>query len=110
MPNNKILYILPQPFLLPRGSSFRALATVNALVELGYEIDVLCYPLGEDPKNPGLAIHRSRRPPFLHSVKIGPSPAKILFDIPLACMAHRLVRKNRYAVIHGVEEAGFIAC
>lgn len=110
MPGNKILYILPQPFLLPRGSSFRALATVNALVELGYEVDVLCYPLGQDPKTPGLTLHRSRRPPFLHSVKIGPSPAKILFDIPLACMAHRLVRKNRYAVIHGVEEAGFIAC
>lgn len=110
MASNKILYILPQPFLLPRGSSFRALATVKALVELGYEVDVLCYPLGEEPKIAGLTLHRSWRPPFLHSVKIGPSPAKILFDIPLACLAHRLVRTREYAVIHGVEEAGFIAC
>lgn len=110
MPGNKVLYILPQPFLLPRGSSFRALATVKALVELGYDVDVLCYPLGEEPKTAGLTLHRSRRPPFLRSVKIGPSPAKILFDIPLACTAHRLVRTNDYAVIHGVEEAGFIAC
>ena len=42
-------------------------------------------------------------------MKIGPSPQKIIFDIPLACMAHRMVRRNGYAVIHGVEEAGFIA-
>jgi len=47
---------------------------------------------------------------LLTSVKIGPSPAKVLFDIPLACMAHRMARINGYDVIHGVEEAGFIAC
>ena len=109
MPDTKILYILPQPFLLSRGSSFRALATVNALAELGYQVDLLCYPLGIDPKKRQYAIHRSRRPPLLTSVKIGPSPQKIIFDIPLACMAHRMVRRNGYAVIHGVEEAGFIA-
>jgi glycosyltransferase involved in cell wall biosynthesis len=109
MPVKKILYILPQPFLLSRGSSFRAQATVNALAELGYQVDLLCYPLGIDPKNRKYTIHRSRRPPFLTSVKIGPSPQKIVFDIPLACTAHRMVRQGGYAVIHGVEEAGFIA-
>ena len=105
----KILYILPQPYLLSRGSSFRALATVNALAELGYAVDMLCYPLGVDPKKKKYAIHRSMRPPLLHSVKIGPSPQKVFFDIPLACTAHRMVRQNGYAVVHGVEEAGFIA-
>ena len=109
MPDTKILYILPQPFLLSRGSSFRAMATVNALTELGYQVDLLCYPLGIDPQKRQYAIHRSRRPPLLTSVKIGPSPQKVIFDIPLACMAHRMVRRNGYAVIHGVEEAGFIA-
>lgn len=109
MPVNRVLYILPQPYLLSRGSSFRAQATVNALAELGYQVDLLCYPLGIDPKNRKYTIHRSRRPPFLTSVKIGPSPQKIIFDIPLACTAHRMVRQNGYAVIHGVEEAGFIA-
>jgi glycosyltransferase involved in cell wall biosynthesis len=109
MSDTRILYILPQPFLLSRGSSFRALATVDALAELGYQVDLLCYPLGIDPQKRQYAIHRSRRPPLLTSVKIGPSPQKIIFDIPLACMAHRMVRRNGYAVIHGVEEAGFIA-
>ena len=109
MPDTKILYVLPQPFLLSRGSSFRAMATVNALTELGYQVDLLCYPLGIDPQKRQYAIHRSRRPPLLTSVKIGPSPQKVIFDIPLACMAHRMVRRNGYAVIHGVEEAGFIA-
>ncbi|HSO09417.1 MAG TPA: glycosyltransferase [Desulfoprunum sp.] len=109
MTAHKILYILPQPFLLSRGSSFRALATVNALAELGYRVDLLCYPLGIDPKKKRYEIHRSLRPPLLTSVKIGPSPQKVIFDIPLACAAHRMVRRNGYAVIHGVEEAGFIA-
>ncbi len=109
MPAKRILYILPQPYLLSRGSSFRAQATLNALAELGYQVDLLCYPLGIDPKNRQYAIHRSRRPPFLSSVKIGPSPQKIIFDIPLACTAYRMVRQNGYVVIHGVEEAGFIA-
>ena len=105
----KILYILPQPFLLSRGSSFRAQSTVNVLAELGYDVDLLCYPLGIDPKNRKYTIHRAARPPFLSSVKIGPSPQKILFDIPLAVKAYHMVRQDDYAVIHGVEEAGFIA-
>ena len=105
----RVLYILPQPFFQPRGSSFRALSTVEAIAGLGYQVDLLCFPLGADPPNKGFTILRSGRPPFFTSVRVGPSPRKVLFDVPLAWRARRLVRANGYDVIHGVEEAGFIA-
>lgn len=105
----KVLYILPQPYLLPRGSSFRAMATVDGLAHLGHAVDVLCYGLGQDPPRKAYAIHRAARPLGFKSVKIGPSPAKILFDLPLYWAARRLAARGQYDVFHGVEEAGFIA-
>ena len=104
-----VLYLLPQPFFQPRGSSFRALATLEAIAGLGYQVDLLCFPLGADPKDKAFTIFRSGKPPFFASVPVGPSPRKLVFDIPLAWSARRLVRANAYDVIHGVEEAGFIA-
>lgn len=105
----KVLYILPQPYLLPRGSSFRAMATVDGLSALGHTVDVVCYDIGKDPSKKAYAIHRSARPFGITSVKIGPSPAKILFDVPLYWTARRLAARGGYDVIHGVEEAGFMA-
>lgn len=105
----KVLYILPQPYFLSRGSSFRAKATVDALVTLGHEVEVLCYGLGKDPEGAGYRIHRALRPPGLRSVKVGPSPGKLLCDVPLAWSARRLVKRGNYDVIHGVEEGGFLA-
>ncbi|HMO51134.1 MAG TPA: glycosyltransferase [Kiritimatiellia bacterium] len=105
----KLLYVLPQPYLLSRGSSFRAQATVEALVELGHDVEVLCYGLGNDPRMRSYAIHRAWRPPGIRAVKVGPSLTKIVCDIPLTYSAWRLASRNRYDVIHGVEEAGFIA-
>ena len=109
MATSRILYILPQPYLLSRGSSFRAMATLNALSDLGYQIDLLCYPIGLTPEAHGYHVYRSLRPFLPGSVKIGPSLKKVFFDIPLCFKARRLLHKNHYDVIHGVEEAGFIA-
>lgn len=106
----KILYILPQPYLLSRGSSFRAKATIEALVELGHQVDVLCYAMGKTPPGARYALYRAAHPPGVRAVKIGPSPAKILCDVPLAWKAWRMMSRKKYDVLHGVEEAGFIAC
>lgn len=85
------------------------MATVDALAGLGYEVDMVCYGIGQDPAGRKYTITRAARPFGMQSVKIGPSPSKILFDIPLYFRAAEMVRRNRYAVIHGVEEAGFMA-
>ena len=105
----KVLYILPQPYLLSRGSSFRAFATLNAISAHGMECHMLCYPFGEEPREHQYHIFRSAKVPGISRVKIGPSLAKLALDGPLMLKALKLARKNQYDVIHGVEEAGFIA-
>lgn len=103
-----VLFIEPQPFFTNRGSPFRAKATVNALVELGYEVDLLVYPLGEEISMPGVRIHRSYRPPWIKKVKIGPSWTKVVLDIFLTFKALALTQHKQYAVVHAVEEAVLI--
>ena len=44
----RILMIAPQPFFQPRGTPFSVLARVRALTDLGHEVDLVTYPLGED--------------------------------------------------------------
>lgn len=108
MTKNKVLYILPQPFFIPRGSSFRAMATLEGLSALGYEVDLLCFKSGPDVALPGLRIFRVPDLGLSAKLPVGPSWRKLLLDLPLAFMALWLQLVNRYSAIHGVEEGGFI--
>jgi glycosyltransferase involved in cell wall biosynthesis len=53
-------------------------------------------------------VFRCLRPPFLHHVRIGPSPAKILLDSLLTLTVLRRALSARYDVVHSHEEAGLI--
>jgi hypothetical protein len=44
----KILFITPQPFLADRGSPLRVKSEIDSLLSLGYELDVLCFPFGNE--------------------------------------------------------------
>jgi glycosyltransferase involved in cell wall biosynthesis len=106
---HRVLYLLPQPYLEARGSSYRAQATLRALRDLGWEVDLLCYPQGEAPPDPGIRVFRSPGVPGVRQVPVGPSAAKILLDLPFCfAVVWRLLRR-RYDVVHGVEEAGLTA-
>ncbi len=105
----RVLYILPQPFFMTRGSSFRALATIKGLASQGVTVDVVAFPLGEEINIPGVSLFRSFRVPGIRHVPIGPSVRKILFDSLLLLRCTIQVLKSRYDVIHGVEEGGIIA-
>ncbi len=105
----RILYITPQPFFVLRGSPMRVRSTVTALVELGFDVDLLAYPFGEDLDLPGVRIFRSRSIPGVKSIPIGPSFRKIALDLALFVKTFQLGLKNRYCAVHGVEEAAFIA-
>lgn len=72
-------------------------------------MDVITYPFGNAPDHPGVTVHRCRQFPFVRSVRIGFSAAKLLTDISLASCAMRLFRRTKYDCIHGVEEGVFIA-
>jgi len=105
----RILFISPQPFFQWRGSPIRVAYDVQALAELGHEVDLLTFPFGEDRDMPGVRIIRIpnvfRRP----NVPIGPSFWKAMYDLPLLLTAARLVRRGDYDVVHGIEDGGFVA-
>ncbi len=60
----RILMIAPEPFLEPRGTPFSVYHRARALVSLGYQVDLVTYPIGEQVELPGLRIYRSPALPF----------------------------------------------
>jgi glycosyltransferase involved in cell wall biosynthesis len=78
------------------------------MTSLGHEVDLVTYPFGHDVQIPGLRVFRSLRPPFVDSVKIGPSAAKIPLDILLSFSALRRALSGRYDAVHSHEEGGLI--
>jgi glycosyltransferase involved in cell wall biosynthesis len=105
----KILMIAPEPFLEPRGTPISVYQRLRALSGLGYEVDLLTYPLGEEVVIPGVTIHRTPRLPFVREVKVGPSWAKLFLDLLIIGAAIRLLMTTRYDVIHAHEEAAFFS-
>ena len=100
--------IAPEPFFEPRGTPFSEFHRIRALVELGHTVDLVTYPFGKDVSIPGLRVFRSRRPPFVREVRIGPSLAKIPLDALLAFTVVRRALSERYDAVHSHEEGSFI--
>ena len=104
-----ILLLAPHPFYQERGTPIAVDLLLEALSRRGDHVDVLTYHEGADVAHPNVTIHRIKAPPFVHRVPPGPSWKKIVCDLYLAAAALRLARRNRYDVVHAVEEAAFIA-
>ena len=100
--------IAPEPFFEPRGTPFSEFHRIRALTRLGHEVDLVTYPFGADVTMPGLRIFRSLRPPFIRSVAVGPSAAKLPLDFFLAFTVLRRALSARYHVIHSHEEGALI--
>ena len=79
-----------------------------SLADVGHTVDVITYPFGSNPNHPGVNVHRCRNAPFVRSVGIGFSAAKVLLDVNLFFYAFRLIRENNFDCIHGVEEGASI--
>jgi glycosyltransferase involved in cell wall biosynthesis len=106
--NLRVALIAPQPFIEIRGTSLANLRLARILAKGGHSVDVITYPFGLAEECPGIKIHRCRPLPFIRSVGIGFSPAKLLMDFSLASLAVKLARKGRFDCIHAVEEGVFI--
>jgi glycosyltransferase involved in cell wall biosynthesis len=104
----RILFISPQPFFQWRGTPIRVSFNVRALAELGYQVDLLTLPVGDDLQIPGVRVIRVPNIFGVKNIRIGPSINKVVFDVILFVWAICLMRKNRYDVVHGVEDAGVI--
>ncbi len=105
----RILMIAPEPFFQPRGTPLSVLHRLRALSELGYTVDLVTYPLGQDVEIEQVRIHRSWKPPLVRNVKAGPSYTKLLLDFFLFIKATRMLMSGRYEVLHTHEEAAFFA-
>lgn len=81
---------------------------IRALVDLGFQVDLLTVPFGDDPDLPGLEITRVGNWFGLRDLSIGPSLAKAWFDLLLWRRALRMTRRKRYDVVHCLEDAGVI--
>jgi len=103
----KILMIAPEPFFQPRGTPISVYFRLQALADLGHEVDLLTYHLGEDRGFPGLKISRTPSLFFVKKIKIGPSFTKILLDLMLLIKAFFLIRSKPYDVIFSHEEASW---
>ena len=100
--------IAPEPFFEPRGTPFSEFHRIRALLDLGHTVDLVTYPFGRDVSMPGLRIFRCLRPPFVRSVRIGPSAAKVPLDLALAVAAARRALAQRYDAVHSHEEGSAI--
>jgi glycosyltransferase involved in cell wall biosynthesis len=104
----RILMIAPEPFFEPRGTPFSEFHRIRALTDLGHQVDLVTYPFGRDVTMPGLRVFRCPRPPFVRSVGIGPSIAKLPLDVFLTFKVLGRLLRERYDAIHSHEEGGLI--
>jgi hypothetical protein len=104
----RILMIAPEPFLEPRGTPFSVYYRIKALLSLGYQVDLVTYPIGKQVELPGLRVYRAPRLPFIDRVKIGPSLAKFPLDLCVFITACWRLCVRRYRYIHTHEEAGLM--
>lgn len=104
----KILMLAPEPFFQPRGTPISIYFRIKALSDLGHNVDLITYHLGEDKRINGLKILRIPDLFSIKIIKIGPSFAKIPLDFLLLCKATWQMMKKRYDLIFSHEEAGWL--
>ncbi len=104
----RILMIAPEPFFQPRGTPFSEYYRTRALTELGHEVDMVTYPIGEDVSIPGLRIFRAPGIPGIRKISIGPSLAKLPLDVMVFSSAARRLMSGRYDLLDCHEEAGLM--
>ena len=105
----KILLAAPQPFYQERGTPIAVRLLAETLCDFGHQVDLLVYHEGEDIVVPRLTIHRAARPPGVCQVPIGISWQKLACDVTFVAKMASLALRNRYDVVHAVEEAVFPA-
>lgn len=102
-----ILMLAPEPFFQPRGTPISIYFRICALADLGHNIDLVTYHLGENKPIKNLKILRIPDLFFIKKIKIGPSLAKIPLDFLLLLKALFQLSKKSYDLIFSHEEAGF---
>jgi glycosyltransferase involved in cell wall biosynthesis len=105
----KILVLAPHPFFQARGTPLAVRRVLEFLSSRGHQIDLLTFHEGENVEIANVRIHRIARPLGIRNIRPGFSVKKVVCDLFMFAKCLRMVRKNRYDLIHAVEESAFIA-
>ncbi|MGF1530596.1 MAG: glycosyltransferase family 4 protein [Puniceicoccaceae bacterium] len=105
----RILLLAPHPFFVERGTPIAVRYLVRELISQGDEVDLVTFAGGEDFRIDGLRIYRTPAFGGWGEVPIGFSFAKLIGDFFLTIRAIGCVLKQRYQIIHAVEEAVYPA-
>jgi glycosyltransferase involved in cell wall biosynthesis len=105
----RILVLAPHPFFQARGTPLAVRRVLEFLSSRGHQLDLLTFHEGEDVEIPNCRIHRIARPLGIRNIRPGFSVKKVVCDGFMFVKCLRMVRKNRYDLIHAVEESAFIA-
>ncbi|MBA2458379.1 MAG: glycosyltransferase family 4 protein [Gemmatimonadales bacterium] len=105
----RILLLAPHPFYQARGTPIAVKMVLEFLGARGHQVDVLTYHEGMDVSIPNCRIHRIPRVPGVSNIRPGFSFKKLVCDGVMFASCLRMMRRNRYDLVHAVEEAAFIA-
>ena len=105
----RVLFIASKPFFPWRSSCIRAGHDLLALTQLGYEVDFLTVPIGSHQPIPAVRLLRVPNVLFARNLPEGASLRKFVFDLLLLAYGGVLVLRNRYAVVHGLDDGGVVA-
>jgi glycosyltransferase involved in cell wall biosynthesis len=105
----RVLLVAPQAFFAIAGTPLNICNMCKVLTQIGYEVHLATLPLGKTIDMPGLVYHRVAKVPGLNEVPIGFSFAKLAYDLLLAVEMVRLLRAQRFAVVHAIEDAALFA-
>lgn len=105
----KILVLAPHPFFQNRGTPIALKMLLETLSAEGHDLTVMVYPEGENISIPRCRFLRVKRPPLVNNIPPGFSWKKIACDIVMFQMAGRMLRHEKFDLIHAGEEAVFLA-
>jgi len=101
--------LAPCPFFQDRGTPIAIKLVTEVLSGAGHHLHILTYPEGETVPIPNGTITRIATLPGVKNIKPGPSWKKLVYDLVMFFKVVGLVRKNRFDIIHAVEESAFMA-
>ncbi len=105
----KILLLAPHPFYQERGTPIAVDLLVQALSDRGDHVDILTFHEGEDKHYTNARVHRINPLLPIKGISPGFSLKKLYCDLVLFFKMMGMLRKNRYDLIHAVEESATLA-
>jgi len=105
----KILVLAPHAYYIDRGTPIDLDLLLRAMSLRGDDVDVVVYSEGEDRSYPNVTLHRLPGREEVDYIRPGFSLRKLIYDVRLFFLVWKLVRSDRYDVVHAGEEAVFMA-